>query len=71
MTIPTDALAQAKQIFLDQPPNAEGRRGGSVSYLQRRAQWGYNHAAAVVEELEAQGWLSEPDHAGRRTVLGT
>ncbi|MGB1229921.1 MAG: DNA translocase FtsK, partial [Holosporaceae bacterium] len=41
----------------------------STSYLQRRLQIGYNRAARLIEELEANGVLSSPNHTGKRTLL--
>ena len=41
----------------------------STSYLQRRLKIGYNRAATLIEQLEEEGVISPPDHAGRRTIL--
>jgi len=53
----------AKQIILN-----EGKT--SISYLQRRLQIGYNRAANIIEQLEASGFLSEPNSKGQREILG-
>lgn len=42
---------------------------GSTSMVQRKLKVGYNHAAAIVEALEANGVLTKPNHAGKRKVL--
>jgi len=41
----------------------------STSYLQRRLKIGYNRAATLIEQLEEEGVISPPDHAGRREIL--
>jgi len=30
---------------------------------------GYNRAATLIEQLEEEGVISPPDHAGRREIL--
>ena len=41
----------------------------STSYVQRRLQIGYNRAARLIEEMEEQGVISPPNHAGKREIL--
>ena len=44
-------------------------RKSSISYIQRSLRIGYNRAANLVEEMEKNGILSEPNHSGKRNVL--
>ncbi|MGI9391920.1 MAG: DNA translocase FtsK [Parvibaculales bacterium] len=44
-------------------------RRASISYIQRKLQIGYNRAASLIEEMEAQGVVSAPNAAGKREVL--
>jgi S-DNA-T family DNA segregation ATPase FtsK/SpoIIIE len=41
----------------------------STSYLQRQLRVGYNSAARLIERMEKEGKVSQPDHVGRREVL--
>jgi S-DNA-T family DNA segregation ATPase FtsK/SpoIIIE len=44
-------------------------RKASTSYIQRRLQIGYNRAASLVERMEAEGIVGQPNHAGKREIL--
>ena len=41
----------------------------STSYLQRQLRVGYNSAARLIERMEKDGLVGQPDHVGRREVL--
>ncbi len=41
----------------------------STSYLQRQLRVGYNSAARLIERMEKEGLVGQPDHVGRREVL--
>lgn len=41
----------------------------STSWLQRQLRVGYNSASRLIERMEAEGLVSEPNHVGRREVL--
>jgi S-DNA-T family DNA segregation ATPase FtsK/SpoIIIE len=44
-------------------------RKASTSYIQRRLQIGYNRAASLMERLEQEGVVGQPNHAGKREIL--
>jgi S-DNA-T family DNA segregation ATPase FtsK/SpoIIIE len=44
-------------------------RKASTSYIQRRLQIGYNRAATLMERLEQEGIVGQPNHAGKREIL--
>ncbi len=46
----------------------ESRRA-SISGVQRRLKIGYNRAARMIEQMEADGVISAPEHNGNREVL--
>lgn len=46
----------------------ESRRA-SISGVQRKFRIGYNRAARIIEQMEAQGVVSAPGHNGAREVL--
>ena len=44
-------------------------RKASTSFLQRKLQIGYNRAARIVDQMEANGEVSPANHVGKREVL--
>ena len=44
-------------------------RKASTSFLQRKLQIGYNRAARIVDQMEANGEVSQANHVGKREVL--
>ncbi|MCE9678488.1 DNA translocase FtsK 4TM domain-containing protein [Shewanella sp. AS1] len=44
-------------------------RRGSISSVQRKFKIGYNRAARIIEQMEAQGVVSSQGHNGNREVL--
>ncbi len=44
-------------------------RKASTSYIQRRLQIGYNRAASLMERMEEEGIVGQPNHAGKREIL--
>jgi S-DNA-T family DNA segregation ATPase FtsK/SpoIIIE len=57
-----DLYSQAVQIVLRD-------RKASTSYIQRRLQIGYNRAASIMERMETEGVIGQPNHAGKREIL--
>jgi DNA segregation ATPase FtsK/SpoIIIE, S-DNA-T family len=57
-----DLYAQAVQIVTRD-------RKASTSYIQRRLQIGYNRAASLMERMEQEGIVGQPNHAGKREIL--
>jgi S-DNA-T family DNA segregation ATPase FtsK/SpoIIIE len=57
-----DLYQQAVQIVLRD-------RKASTSYIQRRLQIGYNRAASLIERMEHEGVVGQPNHAGKREIL--
>ncbi|MBI4275160.1 MAG: DNA translocase FtsK 4TM domain-containing protein [Rhizobiales bacterium] len=57
-----DLYSQAVQIVLRD-------RKASTSYIQRRLQIGYNRAATIMERMEEEGVVGQPNHAGKREIL--
>jgi S-DNA-T family DNA segregation ATPase FtsK/SpoIIIE len=58
----TDLYQQAVQIVVRD-------RKASTSYIQRRLQIGYNRAASLIERMEHEGVVGQPNHAGKREIL--
>ncbi|WP_257874369.1 DNA translocase FtsK [Helicobacter sp. 11S02596-1] len=57
-----EILDEAKRIILQDKKT-------SISYLQRKLGVGYNKAASIIEELQNQGFLSEPNAKGVREIM--
>ena len=61
-----------KRFLLDKLDNIEiikSERKASTSFLQRKLQIGYNRAARIIDQMEANGEVSKANHVGKREVL--
>ena len=47
----------------------KSERKASTSFLQRKLQIGYNRAARIIDQMEANGEVSAANHVGKREVL--
>ena len=47
----------------------KSEKKASTSFLQRKLQIGYNRAARIVDQMEANGEVSQANHVGKREVL--
>ncbi len=41
----------------------------STSYIQRSLKIGYNRAADIIDKMEQEGLISQPNHVGKREIL--
>ena len=58
-----------EQALYDQAVALVRRDGkASTSYVQRRLQLGFNHAASLIERMEREGVIGPPNYAGKREV---
>ena len=68
--LPSTGDAAADDPLYDRAVDLVTREGkASTSFVQRHLQIGYNRAARIVERMEAQGIISQANHAGKREVL--
>ena len=45
----------------------KSERKASTSFLQRKLQIGYNRAARIIDQMEANGEVSKANHVGKRS----
>jgi S-DNA-T family DNA segregation ATPase FtsK/SpoIIIE len=62
-------LAEGGDLFQQAVAIVKRDRKASTSYIQRRLQIGYNRAATLMERLEHEGIVGQPNHAGKREIL--
>ena len=62
-------LAEGGDLYQQAVAIVKRDRKASTSYIQRRLQIGYNRAATLMERLEQEGIIGQPNHAGKREIL--
>ena len=62
-------LAEGGDLYQQAVAIVRRDRKASTSYIQRRLQIGYNRAATIMERMEQEGIVGQPNHAGKREIL--
>ena len=71
LLFPEEATPSWEDMQYNQAVALVCREGkASTSFVQRSLQFGYNTAAAMIQRMEAEGIVSQPNHDGVREVLG-
>ena len=67
---PNSGSSNEKDPLFDQAVEVIVRtQKATISSLQRHLRIGYNKAATIIDQLEAEGIVSAADHAGKRKIL--
>ncbi|MBT8049330.1 MAG: cell division protein FtsK [Xanthomonadales bacterium] len=67
--LPESVEAEQDELYDHAVAFVTESRRASISSVQRQLRIGYNRAARLVEEMEAAGIVSPPEHNGQREVL--
>ena len=62
-------MAEGGDLYSQAVAIVKRDRKASTSYIQRRLQIGYNRAATIMERMEQEGIVGQPNHAGKREIL--
>jgi DNA segregation ATPase FtsK/SpoIIIE, S-DNA-T family len=62
-------MAEGGDLYSQAVAVVKRDRKASTSYIQRRLQIGYNRAASLMERMEQEGVVGQPNHAGKREIL--
>jgi len=62
-------LTEGSDLYQQAVAIVKRDRKASTSYIQRRLQIGYNRAATIMERMEQEGIVGQPNHAGKREIL--
>jgi len=68
-TMPANGMDEEEDTYTRAVQAIASAQKASTSYLQRQLRIGYNNAARLIERMEQDGFVSRPDHVGRREVL--
>jgi S-DNA-T family DNA segregation ATPase FtsK/SpoIIIE len=66
---PTGEEDAETQLYKKAVQTVAESQKASTSYIQRQLRIGYNSAARLIERMEKDGLVGQPDHVGRREVL--
>jgi S-DNA-T family DNA segregation ATPase FtsK/SpoIIIE len=66
---PTEAEDAESQLYRKAVQIVAESQKASTSYQQRQLRVGYNSAARLIERMEKDGLVGQPDHVGRRELL--
>ena len=61
--------AETDELYNEALEIIKSERKASTSFLQRKLQIGYNRAARIIDQMEANGEVSKANHVGKREVL--
>jgi S-DNA-T family DNA segregation ATPase FtsK/SpoIIIE len=67
--IPVETAGDQDELYDQAVAWVTESRKASISSVQRHLRIGYNRAARIIEEMEASGVVSQPEHNGQREVL--
>lgn len=67
--IPEEQKSDTDELYDQAVAIVTESRRASISSVQRQLRIGYNRAARIIEEMEASGVVSPPEHNGLREVL--
>ena len=67
--IPQDAQGDKDELYDQAVAWVTSSRKASISSVQRHLRVGYNRAARIIEDMETDGVVSQPEHNGLREVL--
>ncbi len=65
----SDGEAEGADLYQQAVQVVVRDRKASTSYIQRRLQIGYNRAASLMERMEKEGVVGQPNNSGKREIL--